>query len=511
MDSYDYVVVGAGSAGCVLARRLLDAGAGAVLLLEAGGADDQDAVHATDIASMTSLWGAPEASWPYETIAQPGLNHRHVPVPQGRLLGGGSSINAMMYVRGDARDFDHWNHLGNDGWSYEDVLPLFRRSESYAGAPSRYRGTDGPLRVIEFDDPAPSSRAFVQAAKEIGLSEVDGDYNGPNHTGNAFFYQSTRSAADRRCSTADAFLRPVLDHPDLTVVTGAKVRRVLWDGTRVVGVEYTKDGRLDEVAAGEVILSAGALATPQLLMLSGVGPGQHLRAHGIAVTADLPGVGQNLQDHLLLGVGYECQVEEPPAQLLAEAGIFLHTRKGMAAASPNLQIFYGPVQFVPPEYQRVGPAFTLAPVLTQPASRGTVTLRSANPEELPVVDPRYLESTVDLETLVDGIRICRDIVAARAFDGLRGPEIAPGADVTTEDGLIDYVRNAASTVWHPAGTCRMGRGRDAVVDPALRVRGVTGLRVADASVMPTITAGNTNAATIMIGEKAADLVLEGRS
>ena len=507
MDSYDYVIVGAGSAGCVLARRLLDADAGSVLLLEAGGSDDRDAVHATDIPSMTSLWGAPDASWPYETIGQPGLNGRHVPVPQGRLLGGGSSINAMMYVRGDARDFDHWNHLGNEGWGYEDVLPLFRRSESYAGAPSEYRGTDGPLRVIDFDDPAPVSRAFVQAAKEIGLSDVDGDYNGRNHTANAFFYQSTRSSNERRCSTADAFLHPVLDHPNLSVVTGARVRGIVWDGNRAVGVEYTKDGSVGQAGADvEVILSAGALATPQLLMLSGIGPARHLRAHGITARADLPGVGQNLQDHLLFGVGYECLVEQPPAQLLAEAGIFLHTRQGLAAASPNLQIFFGPVQFVPPEYQRVGPAFTFAPVLTQPASRGTVTLRSADPEDLPVIDPRYLESTVDLDVLVEGIRISRELVAARAFDGLRGPEIAPG-----EDDLVDYVRSAASTVWHPVGTCRMGHDRDAVVDPALRVHGVTGLRVADASVMPTITAGNTNAATIMIGERAADLVLEGTS
>jgi choline dehydrogenase len=507
-DVFDYVIVGAGSAGCVLARRLVEKTGGRILLLEAGGEDGRDAVRRTDIGSMTSLWGDNDVSWQYRTVPQEQLGGRIVPIPQGRLLGGGSSVNAMMYVRGHHRDFDHWNHLGNEGWAYQDVLPYFRRSEDFHGGSSDYRGVGGPLDVLSYPEPSEVARAFVAAARELGFADGDGDYNGAQQEDGAFFYQSTRSSRNRRCSTADAFLRPVMAEANLTVLTRATVTRVVVARGRAVGVEFLHDLVLHRAAAQvEVIVTAGAFASPQLLMLSGIGPAQHLRDNGIEPIVDLPGVGRNLQDHLLFGVGYQCLREQPFPQLLAEAGLFTHTRPGMQAASPDLQLFFGPIQYVADKYKIDGPAFTFAPILTQPRSRGQLTLSSADPRELPVIDPGYLTSQSDVDTLVQGISIARKLVSTKAFAPFRGRKLAPGDDVTGDAELARYVRDNASTVWHPVGTCRMGHDQDAVVTPQLAVRGVTGLRVADASIMPTITSGNTNATTIMIAEKAADLII----
>jgi choline dehydrogenase len=295
--------------------------------------------------------------------------------------------------------------------------------------------------------------------------------------------------------------------PNLTVATVATATRILLDGTTAVGVEYVVDGTVRRARAeGEVVVTAGALTTPQLLMLSGIGPVRQLTEHGIATVVDLPGVGRNLQDHLLFGVGYESRRNLPFPALLAEAGMFLHTAPAPDTASPDLQFFFGPIQFVADEYKVDGPAFTFAPILIQPRSRGTVTLRSGRATDLPLVDPNYLDDGADLDVLVRGIEISRELAHATAFDGLRGRELAPGDTVSDRAGLARYVRANASTVWHPVGTCRMGSDRDAVVDARLRVHGIERLRVADASVMPTITCGNTNAATIMIAEKAADLM-----
>ncbi len=507
---FDYVIVGAGAAGCVIAYRLISGLDCRVLLLEAGGPDDVAAIHRADLPSMFSLWGS-DVDWKYVTEPQERLDHRGISIAQGKTLGGSSSINAMMYIRGNRRDYDHWNQLGNEGWDYESVLPYFRRSEDYEGGASQYRGAGGPLRVIQYAHPSPASQAFVAAAKELGFAGDDWDCNGAQQENGAFFYQSTRSSGDRRCSTADAYLRPILNHPRLSVETDALTTRVLLSRGRATGVEYVKGGNVRRVRAdAEVILCCGSFASPKLLMLSGIGPAAQLRARGIDVVVDLPGVGQNLQDHLLLGVGYQCLQPQPQPALLTEAGLFVHTRDGLAAASPELQFFFGPVQFVEPEYRTDGPGFTFAPLNVQPQSRGSVELRSNDPRDLAVVRPNYLQCQTDTDVLVKGIELARRLAHTRAFDGLRGKELAPGEGVTARSDLEAYIRKVASTVWHPVGSCKMGRDLLAVVNPRLQAYGVDGLRVADASIMPRITSGNTNAPTIMIAEKAADMIIADR-
>jgi choline dehydrogenase len=358
------------------------------------------------------------------------------------------------------------------------------------------------------------SAAFVQAAKERGFTADGSDYNGKQQENAAFFYQSVRTPDNQRCSVGAAYLHPVLEHPRLTLRTGSQATRVLLHDDRATGVEYLRDGQLHRAFAGaEVIVSCGTFGSPQLLMLSGIGPANPagpLRTHGIAPLVNLPGVGRNLQDHLLFGVGWECTVAQSMPQLLAEAGLFTRSQPGMPAASPDLQFFVGPVQYFDDKYKTDGPGFTVAPILVQPRSRGVVTLQSADPLRLPVVDPHYLQAGADVDALVAGIEIARELANASAFTGLRGRELAPGTEVTDRAGLVRYVRESASTVWHPVGTCRMGHGDDSVVDPQLRVHGVDALRVTDASVMPTITAGNTEAPVVAIAEKAADLLLPGR-
>jgi len=503
----DYVVVGAGSSGCVVTHRLVLGDPDATtLLLEAGGPDDHPDIH--DPRSVLKLWGS-DLDWKYTTEPQGGLNGRRLMISRGKVLGGCSSIYAMLYVRGNRRDFDHWNYLGNQGWSYAQVLPLFKKSESFLPGASDYHGGEGPLSVTPIPDPSPVAVAFTQAVTELGYGGPDWDFNGPQQEEGGGLYQVTITPAGQRASTAVAFLKPVLSQPNLQVQTHAQVTRILLEGSRAVGVEYLKDGRLNHVRAHrEVILCAGAFDSPRLLMLSGLGPAAELGKFGIPVVVDLPGVGQNLQDHLLLPLIFTSKTELPIPTFIAEAGLFVRTRPGIEQSSPDLQYHFsaGIPAFIPPQLGITDPTFFFVPILAQPHSRGRVGLHSRDPLAPPLLDPQYLSCEADVRVFLTGIQLAREIAQTQAFQPFTKAEITPGIH-TSEAEQRQFIRNVASTVWHPVGTCKMGWDALAVVDPELRVHGVEGLRVADASVMPTITSGNTNAACLMIGEKAAALIL----
>ena len=502
MTHYDYIVIGAGSAGCVVANRLTQDSDTTVLLLEAGNPDTKPEIHIP--AECLSLQGS-EVDWAYFSEPEPYLNNRKIFCPRGKVLGGSSSINIMIYLRGNPHDYDHWQSLGNPGWSYQDVLPYFKKSEHSSRGASEFHGVDGELSVTDPIAPAVVSQRFVDAAVALGY-DYNPDANGIQQEG-AGLYQLTIKDGKRH-STATAFLVPILERPNLTVTTGALVTRLLFEGTRTVGVEYLHEGTLHQVRVNqEVILSAGAFDSPKLLLLSGIGDAEHLKALGIPVVADLPGVGQNLQDHPVVSVAHEATQDLHTASTssIGEAGLFLHT-EGNLNAAPDLQFLFGPAMLVPPGYAHSGFGFTSFVCLTHPQNIGSVSLRSPDPKDAPMIQMNSLQSEADVQKLVVGIKLLRNLFHASALDEFRGEEIAPGADKQSDAALVAYVRETCSTVWHPVGTCKMGTDPMAVVDPKLRVHGVEGLRVVDASIMPTITTGNTNAPTIMIGEKAADLI-----
>ncbi|SFE55751.1 GMC family oxidoreductase [Blastococcus tunisiensis] len=519
---FDVVVVGAGSAGCAVAGRLSEDPTLRVLLLEAGGSDDVLEVQIP--AGLYKTWRT-RLDWNYTTEPQPGLDGRRLFWPRGKLLGGSSSINAMIYMRGGRCDYDEWAELtGDPSWSYEHVLPLFRRMEDNARGADRFHGVGGPLRVEDLRSPHPWTRAVVEAAVAAGYPRND-DFNGAALEG-VGQYQVTQRRG-RRWSSAAAYLHPAGRRPNLTVRTGALTTRVLVENGRAIGVEYRAGGRVHTAhAAREVVLSGGAINSPQLLMLSGIGPADHLREVGVDVVHDLPGVGGGLQDHPLVPVvstvrsGTSLRLAESPVNLarwkatgrgpltsnLAEAGLF--TRSDPALTEPDLQFHFLPVKFwKQAEIDPDAEAFSSLVVLVRVHSRGSVRLRSADPTWAPVIDAGYLTDERDLEALVSGVEQARGIAATEPLASVLGEEWSPGGAVQGRDGLRASVRNTLESLYHPVSSCRMGTDEQAVVDPQLRVRGIEGLRVADASVMPTLVRGNTNAPTMMIGERAADLIL----
>jgi choline dehydrogenase len=519
-NAYDYVVVGAGSAGCVLAYRLTENPQTRVLVLEAGGPDTAREIRIP--AAFSKLYKT-HVDWNYSTEPETYLRGRRLYWPRGKMLGGSSSMKAMIYVRGNPLDYDHWHSLGNEGWGFKGVFPYFRKSENWKGRSSEYHGKDGPLCVAEPSYVNPLTRAFLAAANELGIPS-NPDFNAGEQDG-AGLYQLTQKNG-RRHSSADAYLRPVMKRTNLTVLTGAQAVRVLVEGGRAVGVAHLREGTMREARAnGEVILSGGAVNSPQLLLLSGIGPADELGRVGVQATHDLPGVGKNLQDHVMVSTGYLCKqpvsmasAESLPNLLryllfksgplvsnVAEAGIFLRTRQGLE--EPDLQLLFGPAYYVNHGLQpRNEHCFGFGPTLITPESRGNISLNTTNPLEPPAIRANYLSTDADMRVIVEGVRLARRLVHTKVFDAYRGDELHPGAKVTTDDEIAEFIRNEAETLYHPVGTCKMGNDSMAVVDARLRVRGIEGLRVVDASVMPRIIAGNTNAPTIMIAEKAADMI-----
>lgn len=501
----DYVVMGAGSAGSVVVRRLIDAGY-SVHVIEAGPVDTDPAIHSPQ-GWPVLLGGAQD--WGLFTTPQKHAANRRIFWPRGRVLGGSSSLNGMIYVRGHASDYDGWaKETGDQGWSWSNVLPLFKRSESHQLGATKHHGGDGPLPVSTMGTPHPLAAAFVDAAMRNGHKLVE-DFNADEMIGVGYNHTTTRGG--ERMSAWKSFVGPILDHPKLTVTTGALVHRVVIENGRAVGIEFSCEGadmvRAD--AGAEVILCGGAIGSPKALLLSGIGPGAHLASIGIDIVVDLPGVGKNLHDHLLLSNIYESKQELPTGtNNLLEAQLFTRST-GWTGEAPDLQPLFMHIPYPADGYPVPEHGYTIAPGIVAPKSRGTLCLASRDPRELPLADPNILADPYDLEALVDALEICREIGASEAFAQWRKGEVAPGPEVKTRDDLRAFVRRTAGTYHHQVGTCKMGRSSDpeSVVGTDLRVFGVDGLRVADASIMPTVPSGNTNAPSIMIGERAADLIL----
>ncbi|MNZ24256.1 Alcohol dehydrogenase [acceptor] [compost metagenome] len=529
-STFDYLVVGGGSAGCVIASRLSEDPSISVCLIEAGGSDSSVLIHAP--VGMVAMLPTRINNWAFQTEVQPGLNGRRGYQPRGKTLGGSSSINAMLYVRGHRHDYDHWAAQGNQGWSYADVLPYFIKSEQNHSLHDDYHGQHGPLSVTEVSCPSALNAAFIQAAQLNGIQRT-ADYNGAEQEG-AFMYQVTQRNGER-CSAAKAYLTPNLQRRNLKVLTGATVERVLIESARAVGVQLRHGGqRVVLKARHEVILSAGSFGSPQVLMLSGIGPHQELHKHGIRITHELPGVGQNLQDHIDYVFTYRSsnntqtfgfsptfswQMLKAMAQWkrerkglvtspFAESGAFFKSQPGLSM--PDLQLIFVPA-IVDDHARKLRPwhGFSCHLTLLRPKSRGTVKLASSDPSAAPLIDPRFFSEPQDLEVLMRGADIQRAILEASPLAPYRGKPLYP-LDQHDRQALEQDIRNRADTQYHPVGSCKMGHDPLAVVDDQLRVHGIAGLRVADASIMPTLIGGNTNAPSIMIGEKAADMLLRSR-
>ncbi|MBP5859043.1 choline dehydrogenase [Marivibrio halodurans] len=524
----DYVVIGAGSAGCVLANRLSEDPSVSVILLEAGGRDTNPWIH-VPVGYFKTMHN-PSVDWCFKTEPDPGLNGRRLEWPRGKVLGGSSSLNGLLYVRGQKEDYERWRQMGNAGWSWDDVLPLFKRAEDQERGEDDYHGVGGPLTVSNMRLSRPICDAWVAAAQNAGYP-FNSDYNGPEQEGVGYFQLTTRRG--RRCSAAVAYLRPIRDRANLRIVTRARTRHIVIEDGRATGVAFRDGAGRDRVARvrREAILSAGSIGSPHILMHSGIGEGAHLKSHGIDVLVDRPAVGRNLQDHLQarlvlkcneptlndevrslynqmrIGLKYLMFRSGPMTMAASLATGFLRT--GPQVETPDIQFHIQPWSADSPG-EGVHPfsAFTMSVCQLRPESRGEIRLKDSDPESYPTISPNYLATETDRRTIVEGVKIARRIAELPPLAGKIREEFRPGPDVRTDEALLDWVRNSATTIYHPTGTCRMGVDEGAVVDPRLRVRGVANLRIADCSIMPEIVSGNTNAPAIMIGEKASDLIRE---
>ncbi len=526
---FDYVIIGAGSAGCVIANRLSAKAGTTVALLEAGGTDRLPWIHIP--VGYFKTMGNPATDWCYKTEPDPGLNGRAIAWPRGKVLGGSSSINGLLYVRGQPEDFDHWRQLGNTGWGWEDVLPYFKKSENWEGAPAVDRGIGGPLNVSENKVDSEIVNAWVDAAENAGFKKIN-DYNCENQEGVGYFQMTMKNG--RRCSTAVAYLKPILNRKNLHIITHAHIEKLIIENKRATAVRCLVEGKSTLVRARcEIIVSAGAIGSPQILMLSGVGDAVELKNLGLDIKHNLPGVGKNLQDHLQARPVFKCNAStintetsnfaklsyialcyainrSGPMAMAASLGTgFLKTQPQLA--TPDIQFHIQPFSAdSPAEGSHKFSAFTASVLQLRPESRGHIALASPLAHDYPEIHPNYLATKTDCDTLVAGIKIARDICDVAPLKNLVTEEHAPGPPVGRDDydAILDWARSSATTIYHPVGTCKMGIDKMAVVDKRLCVYGIAGLRVADASIMPVITSGNTNAPTIMIAEKLSDMVIE---